>query len=238
VKRKALIIGSSPAGDPLGGVSRDVENWKAFLVSNSGGAWDEDSEIEVIDGELTIARVLEAKGEMSGADYGLIVFIGHGYVEDDVMGLPETFLIVNDEEVMSERELNPRTPWYMSVMDCCRKYEQVEEVVQVRKAASLEEIAAAPYVRQLFEQTLLRAEKGWVKMYAADLHQSASDEKSFTHILIQEATKWSAANVGVLDTKNAYDLVYKRFEVDNPQQTPIFRAGRRICHFPFSIGAL
>jgi len=236
MKRRALIIGASPQCDPLKGVKRDADRWKGFLISNAGGAWDENTEVSVIYEDVSIDRVLEAKDMLVGADYGLTVFLGHGYVEDDQMGLPETFLVINDDEVLSERQLNPRTPWYMSVMDCCRKYEAVDEAVHVSKAASLEDIAAKPYVRELFDKAIFSAEKGWVKMYAADLHQSAADEVSFSHILIQEAEKWAKYNEGVLDSKNGYDLVSKRFEEIDPQQRPIHRAGRRIRYFPLAIG--
>lgn len=236
MKRKALIIGSSPDNDPLWGVKRDVDSWKNYLVSIAGGAWDESSELEVLE-EPTVDELLKAKAAMEGADFGLIVFIGHGYVEDDSMGNPETFFILNDDEVISERKVNPRTPWFLSVMDCCRKYEQIEESVQIKKSASLEDAAAAVLARSLYELAISQAEKGWVKMYAADLGQSASDDVSFSHILIQESVKWSERHAGVLDTKTAFDFVFKRFEQINPQQQPVHRAGRRNRHFPFAIGS-
>lgn len=203
-------------------------------MSNSGGAW-EDSEIIELNNPNR-EKILWATAALEGADYGVTVFLGHGYVENDEMGIPFTFLNLKNDEVITERELNPGTPWYMSVLDCCRKYEVVGESISFSKTASTADEGAVKRARASFEQALQRAEKGWVRLYAADLHQGASDAVSFSNILIKEALKWSETGSAILNTQDAYDLVSARFKQINPQQTPIHHAGRRLHFFPVAVG--
>lgn len=234
MKRKALIIGSSPNNDYLPGVEKDVESWYKFLLSPCGGLWSA-SEITILR-EPSKSETVERSIWMADADFAKLVFIGHGFIENDDLGIPVTFLCLNDVDAISEREINPRTCWYIQILDCCRKFEDSKEPkpIDFSKAAVFRD---ADRARSLYDNAILRSEKGWVKMYAADIGQGAADENSFSQKLIAEASLWSDSSTGILDSKGAYDLLLRRFELEHPQQTPIHQAGRRRHYFPIAVGA-
>lgn len=234
MKRKILIIGASPDRDYLAGVARDVKNWENFLSSPVGGSW-RSSEIKILR-EPTKIEAKKACSWMEDAEYGVTIFIGHGYLEDDELGSPVTFFNLNDDEVISERELNPRTPWFMQIMDCCRKYIPIEESINFSKSAANVLAMNENTARSLFDTAILRSEKGLVRMYAADLSQGAADKESFSDVLIKQVLNWSQRHAGVLDSKQAFDLVKQYFQQSNPQQTPVHRAGRRHRYFPIAVG--
>jgi hypothetical protein len=234
MKRKALIIGASPDSDYLAGVARDVKNWENFLLSPVGGSW-RNSEVKVLR-EPTKAEALNASAWMEDSDYGKIIFIGHGYIEDDELGSPVTFFNLNEDEVVSERELNPRTPWFIQIMDCCRKYIPVEEAINFSKISASVLALNEDTARSLYDTAISRSEKGLVRMYAADLSQGAADEESFSDVLIRQALKWSRGHSGILDSKHAFELVRQYLQESNPQQTPVHNAGRRHRYFPVAVG--
>lgn len=235
MKRKTLIIGASPDSDYLAGVGKDVKNWEDFLFSPVGGSW-RNSEVKILR-EPTKDEAIKASAWMKDADYSKIIFIGHGYIEDDELGAAVTFFNLNDDEVVSERELNPQTPWFIQIMDCCRKYIPIEESIDFSKSAAHALAMNENAARSLYDTAINRSEKGLVRMYAADLSQGAADGQSFSDVLIKQALNWSRGHAGILDSKQAFDLVRQYFQQSNPQQTPVHNAGRRLRYFPIAVGA-
>lgn len=234
MNKKALLISADLAEDPRPGIPRDLRDWSEFLRSNNGGAWNDSEIMERINPSRQ--DVLWAIAALEGADYAMTIFIGHGYVEDDDMGVPVTYMNLKDEEVISERELNPKAKRYLSVLDCCRKYEPLEEAINFSKAATLEERYDAVDIRQAYERAISKAEAGWVRFYAADLNQAAADKASFSNLLIKDAVSWSRNNSGMLNTLECSKRLTERFAEKNPQQTPVHDAGRRLNYFPIAVG--
>lgn len=234
MRRKALIIGANLKSDPLPGVPRDVSDWYDFLTSYSGGAWEQAEIIKLKNPSRE--DVLWATAALEGVDYAMSIFLGHGYVKNDDMGIPVTYMNLKDDGVISERELNPGTKKYLSLIDCCRKYEEIHEAINFSKAASLEEQYDRAQIRQAFERAIFQAEDGWVRFYAADLNQSAADAVSFSNVLIKNAFNWSRRNSGILDSRECGELLSQRFAEINPQQTPVHHAGRRLNYFPMAVG--
>src|SRR6185503_7563070 len=119
--RKALIIGSPGnrgTDDYLPGVVSDLTNYRAFLQSPEGGAWD--------DGE--IKTLLEPKRDdlalgillIQRANFGMIIFSGHGRhssVENT------TILRISDGLEYKERDLIGLAKKEILILDCCRKME-------------------------------------------------------------------------------------------------------------------
>ena len=235
MNRIAILIGASTKKDPIPGVTTDVLHWKDFLMSNIGGAWNNDSEIfEIL--KPTKNNVLKAIKTASKYDYALISFSGHGYVDKDEIGFNETFLCLNDDEKISERVLNPGGARCMIIMDCCHHLPSKgnDIVMESIKVASKISSDNTRY-RALFEHEILKCEKGCTRIYSADINESAEDETSFTNILLTTANIWASLNSGVLKINKAMDNVSSIIEEIHSQQHPKYFGGRRLNHFPFAV---
>ena len=230
MQRRAFLIGGDykEPDDFRSGISADIVAWKRYLMSSYGGCWTAD---EIVDlsgsGKEHISAMLKA-GSM--VDYSLVCFSGHGYLVKDKWGFNLTKVWINDVVEMSERELNPGSPWCMQIFDCCRKGQENEKIAFSNEALN----KSVQYnTRMLFDDEMLRCERGLVKVYAAGEGEEAGNEKSFSRVLMAVSKgKVGAFANGVLHIDDAV-----RFADDEmpPQQNPVYRGGRRLHHFPFAV---
>lgn len=230
MQRRAFLIGGDykKPGDILSGISADISAWKRYLMSSYGGSWIED---EIVDlsgcGKEHISAMLKA-GSM--VDYSLICFSGHGYLAKDKWGFSVTKVCINDVVEMSERELNPGSPWCVQIFDCCRKWPENEKVAFSNEALSK---SVQHDTKMLFENELLKCERGLVKVFAADDGQAAADKKSFSRTLIEIArSAVETCQDGILRINDAVRFAQTEMP---PQQTPVYLGGRRLHHFPFAV---
>ena len=72
-------------------------------------------------------------------------------------------------------------------------------------------------------------------MFAADVEESADDDRSFSRILMDVAKEQvSSCEDGVLRINEAVRLADSEME---PQYNPVYMGGRRLHHFPFAVSA-
>jgi len=230
MKRQAYLIGGNyrNTDDWLPGVIADISAWKEFLMSPHGGSWEKD---EIWDlSELSPEDIRAALQTGRAVDYSLVCFSGHGYLTQDQWGFGLTMVWVDDVNKMSERELNPGSPWTMMILDCCRKREEKEKIALANEARRMH---YWHNTRAFFEKELLKCEKGLVKVYAADEEEGADDERSFSRVLMEVAQHAIAHySDGVLPINHAVALAKDEMP---PQQNPVYRGGRRLHHFPFAV---
>jgi hypothetical protein len=101
ISRRACIIGSSQSvHGRLPGVDADRANYRAFLRSSAGGAWEA---FEILDLSAPSAADLRNALDGHGLDYALVAFLGHGSHDADS---DETMLCLNDREEVSVTQLN------------------------------------------------------------------------------------------------------------------------------------
>jgi hypothetical protein len=122
MKRKALIIycDNTPPSKKLDGPPKDNNNYRRFLTSNYGGAW-EPGEIESIQNP-TINEVAEVINHMNGMDYTLTIFTGHGDMQKDNWGSWQQYCQVLDGEI-TVHNLKSDSKKKTVIIDACRKYE-------------------------------------------------------------------------------------------------------------------
>ena len=239
MKRKALLIGAAPLTfEPTPGVLNDLHQWNSFLRSLHGGAWYDKTEIVSLYNQSS-EIILKEVSSMTNHDYALILFAGHGEIKKDYLGLYETFLFINENDKLSERDLNPGNSRCMIFLDCCRtKSEETDVILEseyiVKAASELNEYEILKY-REQFDKYVLKCEKGCTKVYAAKLDQEADDTNSFSKILLRFAILWSKKNFGLLSIDKAMDMTKTFFSKVNPQQSPRYQGGRRLHHYPFAI---
>ena len=230
MQKRAFLIGGNyqRPDNSLSGVGSDIAAWKQYLMSPYGGSWAED---EILDlsgrSKDNIVSMLQVGRTI---DYSLVCFSGHGYLTKDRLGFNMTMTLINDVDEMSERELNPGSPWCMQVFDCCRKGPENEKVGFSNEALN----KSVQYnTRILFENEMLKCERGLVKVYAVGEDEEADDERSFSRVLMAVSKeKVGSSTNGVLHIDEAV-----RFANDEmpPQQNPVYRGGRRLHHFPFAV---
>lgn len=230
MQRRAFLIGGNyqRPDNSLSGVGSDISAWKQYLMSPYGGSWAED---EILDlsgrSKDNIVSMLQVGRTI---DYSLVCFSGHGYLTKDRFGFNMTMTLIDDVVAMSERELNPGSPWCMQILDCCRRDPENEKVGVCDEAIDM---SHQHDTRILFENEMLKCERGLVKVYAAGEDEEAADERSFSRVLMAVAKdKVGASTNGVLHIDEAV-----RFANDEmpPQQNPVYRGGRRLHHFPFAV---
>lgn len=169
-------------------------------------------------------------------DFSMIVFAGHGCTIKTELPWSELHLFLASEETVSERELNPGTPRFCLVLDCCRtRGENVEGIMEHRKEASLEDAYAAFLARPAYEKVLNQAEMGAVTIYSTGDNTSAEDKKSFSQYLIRGARIWVERHQGVLTINEAVQIGAAGLQKTHPQQHPEYHGGRRRHHFPFAV---
>lgn len=232
MQRRAFLIGGNykEPENMLTGVGADIAAWKSYLISSCGGSWTDDEIVDMsgwdkslINAELQIGR---------SVDYSLVCFSGHGYLAKDRFGFGVTMALIGDSVEMSERELNPGSPWTMMIFDCCRKS---EESVKIALANESIKNKSLYNTRAILERDLLKCEKGLVKVFAADVEESAADNRSFSRILMDVAKEQVGSREdGILRINEAVSLADSEMP---PQQNPVYMGGRRLHHFPFAVSA-
>lgn len=168
MKRRALLLGNSKG---LGGVKKDIVNFKAFLLGNHGGAWY-DCEIDVLmnpSKALLMDTIKRIKAEEN--DFVITMFSGHGGYQRD------TVLEINgDGNVIMDSDLWNLAPKQISIYDCCRAvsdYTEEREVLnEVRTFSRDDEKLVA---RRFYESRIGSAVAQQNKLYACSIGQCAYD---------------------------------------------------------------
>ena len=120
LKRRAILIESSGVrgSDDLPGARADVKNFKQYLCSDTGGAW-EDDEIRILNSPSWMDVLLEL-WVAKDFDYVFMTFSGHGYHLRNGRSLDDTVVCLSDEDVRV-RDMNPANPRCLFIIDACRK---------------------------------------------------------------------------------------------------------------------
>lgn len=168
MRRRALLFGNSKG---LGGVKKDIVNFKAFLLGNHGGAWY-DREIDVLmnpSRALLMDTIRRIKAEEN--DFIITMFSGHGGYQRG------TVLEINgDGDVIMDSDLWNLAPKQISIYDCCRAvsdYTEEREILnEVRSFSRDDEKLAA---RHFYESRIGSAVAQQNKLYACSIGQCAYD---------------------------------------------------------------
>jgi hypothetical protein len=235
--RKALLIGA--LGKDLPGVTKDIANFKDFLLSDAGGAWAS-REIETL---IDPSRILvnSKLSTLSLSDYSFVFFAGHGrhHVERNMTQLQ---LQTNVHIEVSDL-IRAGASKHSVVVDACRVLHSqmaMDSLTErMTKAASQFSISNS---RELFDSHLKKCSPGVVELYACDLTETAGEDSAlgglYTSSLIGAGKDWFARSPSgqVLSIKQAHEFgSIKVKRVSNNRQNPVAAYPRSLLHFPFAV---
>lgn len=193
VRRKALIIhNSGDVSNFLKGVSVDITNIRRLLLSDYGGAW-EDNEITVTPDNCT-AEWLEDYFRNAGfVDYYLIFYTGHGSYDKE----KGPIYWLNHNEGIYNAWLQDRigeNTTTMLISDSCQVIEKLEKggILESRTFSSVDlETDRAKY-RKLYNDVLRKLPKGmFVTASSVSPGEEAAENSKFggyyIHSLLQIA---------------------------------------------------
>lgn len=236
ITRKAIIIGCPDVQGLtyLKGAKSDLTNLEDFLMSDSGGRWFA-NEIVILENP-EVEEVFETINEVS-AEYSFVTFAGHGFIsaQDNL-----TYLSVADGDI-SESDLITNASRQTLFIDSCRGVLS-EESEMIKKAMFEEFRKGVTYARDIFDDYIEQCEKGIIKIFSANVDESAGESNiggHFTLSFIKAAQAWASGKSNennVLNLKNGFKLAisYMKSNYDT-LQNPQLSEGRRMKSFPFAV---
>ena len=184
--RKAILIKGPGGTDALEtGGEKDVHFMEMFLRSAMGGAWLAN---EIVTLRNPSWERIQWERDKSSADYSITYFSGHGTASGS-----ESFLKINDFDLISEYSLLDASPRQLIIGDHCRSYlpagmagiqEEQEPFAQV------EDWQAA---RLIFDKAILGSPIGKTFVWASAVGQKAfggSSGSAFTLELLELCHRW------------------------------------------------
>jgi hypothetical protein len=209
-----------------------MELYKSFLLSLLGGEWREEEITELW--SPTRIVLLNLLRQIRN-DYTFLTFSGHGYVfpADE-----RTYVNLAGEDVASDYELISQSPRRTIIIDACRSYNPIP-APSPPPLQKLAEALTFETTRQIFDQSLSRAEKGTIILYSTGSDEAAdSNEKGgfFTQSILNGARQWyNTTSEDVLDVHKAFVRAGSILQTYPGPQHPEIKTGRRNKMFPFAV---
>ena len=259
--RRAILIPSpgplnTPENQRIGiGISKDCVEWRRFLCSNAGGAWDDDDEIVTLNPNPSVDEIQSVLAGTKNVDYSFVAFSGHGKIEydkDDEEWV--TKLLVNESDKLPDYMLRPLSPRSLISVDSCRwdpsgifKIAMANESAKIRGAYfSTDSVRLAH--RRLYDDCIQRCERGAIFMYACDYTEEASAAHTrggklgslFTFKCVEVAETWykSARGNECIKINDAFPSIQRKVGEIEPEQKPQLHGGRRLGYYPLAVKAV
>jgi hypothetical protein len=235
--RKALIIGSPDEGkNHLPGVLQDMKNWRAYLSSIKGGAWNLDEITTIESPSPSALRIAVAR--LDSADYAFVTFSGHG------RALPtgQTFIGITSRDEVDSSSLISRALRQTVVVDCCRSFPEQEVAKSFTEARNM---AMDSYVdreayRRAFDNYLRTCDFGQIILHSCSPNETAGESEQrggyYSSSLIQAGAQSNLSTLGVLTVKEAHWKAQAAVESrTRGRQNPTGEFPRSKNIFPFAV---
>jgi hypothetical protein len=224
------------------GVKSDIINFYNYARSFTGGAY-RTNEVTVF--ENPTLRDLEIAFRRTVADYIVVVFSGHGYIQKETV--QATFNINSYQVLTLERLiLQLRAPKKLIIADSCRNYVESSKHYNFIGDAGVSYMKFPSYLlerraRTLYDQGIGMTQSGIQILFSASPGQSstlAEDGSYYSKSLLQSVKNWSLEiNQGsILLGKGAhiYASSYMQQYYSTKQQ-PQYKWSQGIANYPFAV---
>lgn len=163
MKRHALLIANLDAA----GAQNDINNWKKFLQSGTGGAWNE-TEIEVLTNpSKAYLEVVLYRTKDENYDFVIVVYAGHGGWERS------TCLEINPKgETVNETQLKGLASREILSLDCCRATSMMTDILNETQLKMFSETIRSS-LRLRYDARMMQAIAQQVTLYACSVGECA-----------------------------------------------------------------
>lgn len=214
MKRKAVLIGNA---NGLTGVTKDLERIKSFLLSNMGGAWN-NNEIVVLP-YSTKEKVDNAVNSIKdgGIDFSIVYFSGHGGYKR------ETVLQLSDYSTISENNLIGLSSRQITIFDCCRSISHERKDVEL--SATFESFSdnQRDWYREIYDKRIIQAIPQQVRLYSCAVGEISNDTSNggvYTNALMQAAKQYSTVGQIHNFASNLVERDWNNGKIKTEQQHP------------------
>jgi hypothetical protein len=240
IRRKALLIGNSQVTPNLPGVEKDLRRYTSFLISNQGGAWEQDEiTISLNEDHSTISYKCDL---LRDADYSFVLIAGHGRHEITSNGDEETCIWIDEDTTVPVKKYFPRVAKGTILVDVCRNIVYLMEKAwgydTLIKSLSREDgilLTRAEY-RARFDQHVINCPENRIVMFSCGMNQSAGDNGDggiFSNNMLRAISKDNRGDI--IDMYSAFSFARDKTLEDNYPQQPVLHAGRTRDFFPFGL---
>lgn len=180
MKRKALLVANLDAA----GAQNDINNWKRFLRSGIGGAWNENEILVVTNPSRNHLIVTLYLTKNVGYDFVLVVYAGHGGWKRS------TILEINPQgETISENEFKNLAPREILSLDCCRAVSTVSDILNEAQLRLFSDSVRSG-IRARYDLRMMQAIPQQVTLYACEVGECAhctNDGGYYTKNLLRQS---------------------------------------------------
>lgn len=236
MKRVAIILGSPYPENSRGhlrGVSADVENYKKFLMSSSGGSWLS-SEIH------TGIHITKAKTEViqrlcHEADIALIVYSGHGFMVNG-----ENYLNINPRQCLGVSELITTAKRQITIIDACRTDYPYDHFAGIGDPGLYFDNSYPELGRAMYDHFIKNSPEGTFTVFSSSANQASEDTEDggrFTTSLLDSVRDWVYdSNAYHLTLEEAFYFASDSLANESAFQVPeAYYTGNQIPNFPFCV---
>ncbi|CAJ0785130.1 caspase family protein [Ralstonia chuxiongensis] len=234
ITRKALIVGCPDTDIP--GVLVDMENYRRFFRSSSGGAW-KPNEIEELKSPSP-SLLQSAMHRLKSSDYSIVVFAGHGGYSNSKQA---TVLQLSPGVSVDEHELKDGAPRHTVIIDACRVHLDKPVTEEFRAKAMTFDSADNPALsRILFDNHIRACAPGLAVMYSCSIGEGALEATDsgglYSSILIRvgENRRAGTGQISTISDVHADATAVVRRETRD-RQNPRAMFPRTLPRFPFAV---
>jgi len=246
MNRIAIII-SAPGGydhrtKRLEGIVNDSENWRNYLSSNLGGAWEE-SENEILfvnDPTPEDFKNLHVFVKNNNYDFVFLAFSGHGGYDKTT----ERNAYFINNKIIPENYFLFETDKQLTIFDACRIPEEnifglecfsEEDVDLIKSFSRLREKEVRALCKKKYNDAILKLPPMEERLYSCSIGETAGDIYNgglFTLQLMDAVKIISYSQKGIITTSQAFTLAKRKTINTRRKQNPDCLLSRT----PFPIG--
>lgn len=235
MKRRAILIATTEKSNKVftESVLADIDNFKTFLCSNYGGAWEDTHEVEtLIDPD---SEKLQKYLSSISYDCTLTYFTGHGFA--DINTGKEYISFINDDHLSDDTLINKSLKQLM-IFDCCNSLIQ-SDIPQFRVPIP-EYLSAAGHsdVREFFFKVLYNTDDNIVKLKSSQFAQPSGYNNRgglFTQSLLNCSLDKNKFSDKFKTIHTCYNLTKSYMNTVGITHQPRLLGRKKSFNFPFMI---
>jgi len=244
ITRKAILIGSSEVSPELPGVESDMKRYYDFLISNNGGAWEEDEILVSLNEKKQY--IFQKLNSLTDIDFAFILIAGHGefqiYNNDFNDSRTGTYYYITETDIILLNRLFPQVLRSLIIVDVCRENIYINEQKSQKDSRifnlsgkNINRLHREDY-RALYDEQIRKCPQARTILYSCKPDQTAGDNGDggfFSKALLKSYRNDGLGDI--ISCKEAFDYAKTYVYENHYPQLPIMYGGRGRIFFPFAL---